>query len=327
MWEHAVETVEDIGWFEFDDAITHHLPSTRPTSWSGDVMFGTGAGPEVDALPATYLQGVAIVDRASEWEAFRQPGLKICVASWLVEVARHLGSPGEQCVVVPPGLDHDTFRVTSPIGGRVPSVAMLLHLHPGKGSAVGLAALRQVHELRPEARVTLFSAHETNLVVPDWAHYEFRPDHRRLGEIFNSTAVFVQPSHFEGFGLPAIQAMASGSTLVTTDNGGSLDYAFNDDTALVTAPGDADALARAVVHLLDHEADRIRLAEAGARHVQRFTWDTSAELLERHLRAYVDTPSRYQHPPGPSLIDDTESNIAWASAVLRSLTPVPRFVA
>ncbi len=75
------------------------------------------------------------------------------------------------------------------------------------------------------------------------------PDPERLvSDIYDRSRVFVQASHYEGFGFTAVEGMACGAALVTTDNGGSRDYAFHGETALVVPPGDVDGLAEAHRH-------------------------------------------------------------------------------
>ncbi|MBW3562986.1 MAG: glycosyltransferase family 4 protein, partial [Actinobacteria bacterium] len=58
---------------------------------------------------------------------------------------------------------------------------------------------------------------------------------------YASAEVFVVGSYFEGFGQPGLEALACGTPLVTTDNGGCRDYAIDRETALVVPPGDVDA--------------------------------------------------------------------------------------
>ncbi len=324
MWERSIKSLDEISWFTFHPSIDHYIPDVMPREpWTGDVMFGSRAY-DVDALPATYLQGVAIVDAASEWEAFRQPGLKVCVASWLIDVARLMGSHPDQWVVVPPGVDHDEFHLVQPVAGRPPSISMLLHDHPGKGTDVGLAALELVHEARPDARVTLFSAHPTGFTLPTWADYLFRPDHSAMRDLFNQSAVFLQSANYEGFGLPAVQAMACGAALVTTDNGGSRDYAFHEQTALVTAPGDSISLAEAVIRLLDDLGERETLSQAGVYKAREFTWDRGAEILEAALASYVSDPESYLIPAGDAELPPLGSPGGWGTAVLEMIPHPPR---
>jgi glycosyltransferase involved in cell wall biosynthesis len=139
--------------------------------------------------------------------------------------------------------------------------------------------------------------------LADWVRFWQAPDHPTLANrIYNESRVFMQPSHHEGFGYTAVEAMACGCTLATTDNGGSRDYAVDGETALVVAPGDPAALAAAAERLLRDDAERARLASAGAQLVRRrFDWDNTAAALERHLDAYVADPCRYQRAPVDAL--------------------------
>jgi glycosyltransferase involved in cell wall biosynthesis len=91
------------------------------------------------------------------------------------------------------------------------------------------------------------------------------------------------PSHFEGWGLTGVEAMACGAALVVTNNGGSADDAFDGKTALVAEPGDVDGLATAAERLLTDQTLRLSLAAEGHSFVQRFTWESAADALERLL--------------------------------------------
>jgi glycosyltransferase involved in cell wall biosynthesis len=81
--------------------------------------------------------------------------------------------------------------------------------------------------------------------------------------------------------------MACGTALVVTDNGGSADYAFDGETALVVPPGNIPAIVAAVERLLtDHEL-KLRLSKDGHRFVQRFRWESAGDKLEQLLRSHV----------------------------------------
>jgi glycosyltransferase involved in cell wall biosynthesis len=116
-------------------------------------------------------------------------------------------------------------------------------------------------------------------------------------DIYNRSRVFVQPSLREGFGLTAVEAMAGGCALVSTSNGGSDDYAFHGDTALVTEPRDVGAMADSIERLLLDDKMRVRLAVRGNEYVQRLDWDASAKRFEALLHDYGADPVRYQQPP------------------------------
>lgn len=119
--------------------------------------------------------------------------------------------------------------------------------------------------------------------LPDWVEYHVRPTDEELAQLYNQTRIFVVPSHYEGWGLPGSEAMACGAVLVSTDNGGVHAYVEHARTALVTPIGRPDALAEAVSSLLDDDGLRLRIAQAGYEHIQRFTWENASAALESCL--------------------------------------------
>ena len=119
--------------------------------------------------------------------------------------------------------------------------------------------------------------------LPDWVEYHARPSDNELARLYNLSRIFVVPSIYEGWGLPGSEAMACGSALVSTDNGGVNAYAEHDRTALITPVSRPDVLADAVWSLIDDDELRMRLAKAGYEHIQRFTWENASMALESCL--------------------------------------------
>jgi glycosyltransferase involved in cell wall biosynthesis len=99
----------------------------------------------------------------------------------------------------------------------------------------------------------------------------------------------VVPSLYEGFSLPAIEAMACGVPLVAT-TGGALPEVVGPDgvAALAVPPGDPGALAAAVARILDGPGLARRLGTAGrARVLARFGWDRVAAATAGEYRAGI----------------------------------------
>jgi len=96
--------------------------------------------------------------------------------------------------------------------------------------------------------------------------------------------VFVVGSPTEGFGFPGLEALACGVPLVTTDNGGSREYAIHEETALVVPPDDPATMAQAVSRIRSEPELRERLRERGlAMARERFSWDDAALAMEQAL--------------------------------------------
>jgi glycosyltransferase involved in cell wall biosynthesis len=119
-------------------------------------------------------------------------------------------------------------------------------------------------------------------------------DHDRIVELYAEAEVAVVPSLYEGFSLPAIEAMACGVPLVAT-TGGALPEVVgrHDDTALLVPPGDSGALAAAMSRLLDDPVLRARIGTAGrARVFERYTWAATAEGTVAQYRAELEAATR-----------------------------------
>jgi len=99
--------------------------------------------------------------------------------------------------------------------------------------------------------------------------------------LFRHAAAVAYPSFEEGFGLPALEAMACGAPLVTA-RGSALEEVVG-DAALVVSPAGIDELADAFSRVLDDPGVAAKLRAAGSARAAEFTWDAS---VARHLDAY-----------------------------------------
>jgi glycosyltransferase involved in cell wall biosynthesis len=182
------------------------------------------------------------------------------------------------------GLDFHSFSRKIPSEGRNPmTVGFAVRRQLCKGTADAIAATTILrNQYGDKLQVRAYGSEK--LELPDWIDFVRSPSQSELCDFYNSCAIFIMPSHYEGFGLPGAEALACGAALVTTFNGGSDDYAFPEKTALVVPPKQPQGLAQCVARLLEDDTLRIRLAKAGHQEVQRFQWDHAADALDRLLR-------------------------------------------
>ncbi len=110
----------------------------------------------------------------------------------------------------------------------------------------------------------------------------FVPD-EELPVLYSAADVLVTPSFYEGFGLPALEAMACGTPVIVSDVS-SLPEVVGDAGVRID-PRDEAGLAEAMVHVVQDSALRAALRAAGWERARRFTWDDAArELLAVYAR-------------------------------------------
>ena len=208
------------------------------------------------------------------------PFYKVAVSRWTYQQALALGCTN--IAYVPNGIDHSSYSIVAPIERRKPFVAMPFSAKAIKDPATGIGALEYARARVPALRAALFGVGPRHAMIPAWAeYYRNYSDSALVDTIYNAAAVALCSSRAEGFGFAAVEAMACGCALASTDCGGVRDYAEHEVNALLVPPGDATALGEAIVALLENNALRVRLASAGARAVSRLSWERSAAKLER----------------------------------------------
>lgn len=193
------------------------------------------------------------------------------------DIVERYGVPEQRVVVTHNGVDA-RFR---PDGPRIPRDAFLLYvgaLHPRKGLTTALEALARLPDAPPLVVVgppkhgaPAVDAAIERLGLRGRVELTGHVDDEQLARLYRSAEAFVFPSLFEGFGLPVVEAMASGTPVVTTTAGSLPEVAG--DAAVLVPPGDAEALAAGIEVA---RRDRDALGAAGLANAGRFRWDALA---------------------------------------------------
>ncbi len=156
------------------------------------------------------------------------------------------------------------------------------HILPVKGIADGLRAFELARRTVPGLTLSLFGPHSSAFETPHRRLGQVAP--ADMGQVYLDHDIFIWPSLREGYGLPPVEAMACACAVVTTDNGGSEEFAVHERTALVSAPHDVEALAANIVRLAGDADIRQRLAESGRAWAHRaLAWDPVLDAWERAL--------------------------------------------
>jgi glycosyltransferase involved in cell wall biosynthesis len=115
----------------------------------------------------------------------------------------------------------------------------------------------------------------SKLNLDGMVHFTGRLTREQLAQHYSAAEIAVVPSLYEGFGIPAAEAMACGTPVVAT-TGGALPEVVG-DAGILVPPARADALATAIRQLLHDKQAQRRLSEAGKKKVkEKFNWEQAA---------------------------------------------------
>jgi glycosyltransferase involved in cell wall biosynthesis len=216
------------------------------------------------------------------------------------DISREFNIPSHRFRIVPNGINTDFFY---PMPGVKRAENQLLVTNsadtPLKGLRYLLEAVAAVRKER-EIRVVVIGTPKKNgeidrlvreLALGNTVGFTGRIGCGEFARHYAETTMAVIPSLYEGFGMPAGEAMACGVPVIST-SGGALPEVVGDAGVLVP-PADAEALGQAIIALLDDPQRRRRLGEAGLSRVRNsLTWGHTAEITVGVYREAIDAHRR-----------------------------------
>jgi glycosyltransferase involved in cell wall biosynthesis len=253
--------------------------------------------------PVWHLRSKAAFFRRAIRRAALRAGALVCVSQVTADRLHESCEVRAPVVVAPHGVDHDRFAPTEPAAGADrsalsalgvpadrPLVAFVGTLEPRKGVAPLVAAFDRVAETNPDAVLVLggqtgWGLEQTERALASARHAErivrtgYLPD-PAVPALLRQAAVVAYPALEEGFGLPALEALACGAPLVTTEGTAMAEMAQG--AARLVPPGDVGALADALGAALQ-EGRRTERQALGLRVAGERTWAASVAL---HVQAY-----------------------------------------
>ena len=211
----------------------------------------------------------------------------IVVSTWLKDVVKD--KYDLPSIVIRNGIDHSLFHPSPPIiNFRKPTVLLYYDPQAWKGFSEALYATRIVKENVMDLEIIIIGKlfPEENPAADRYFGLTFpalfisKPEQANLAGLYSSATVFVSSSWKEGFGLPGLEAIACGTPLVTTDSGGSSEYAIDNQTAVIVPAQDPTGIALGIAKVLQDASLRAHLSHEGVRKAKEFKWSRSINELE-----------------------------------------------
>jgi len=266
-------------------------------------VHATEYGRSHGALSTPMQQQIHYWEWRATYEAWK---ITVCSHSMRSEVAAAFSTPSDKIAVIPNGVDlGEVDGVAVEPGAReryaLPWEKIICfagrHVHD-KGVDILVLAARRVLEQRSSAKFVVagdgparFTYMEMAARLGLGAKIQFigRVPDEELFRLFKLSHAVVVPSRYEPFGIVALEAMAAGKPVIASSVGGLSEIVVHGETGLLVPPEDPEALAGAVVWLLDHEEEAVRMGINGRRRVEQlYRWDTVVKHLESLYNRVLD---------------------------------------
>ena len=217
LWRHRKPS-----WFRFDPRVRvvntssqqeRHVPAV-------DMLIATSVRTADFVWRTALSRGISAVyfiqhyedysDPSSEVDrTWRLPMKRIVVSGWLKAIADELGVP---TTVVRNGIDLSEFPIGRPIADRPKRVLGLVSNQEWKRTDLLIEVMTKLHvAYSPKYSALRLVPSSRPSSLPPFIAYHHDPSHHELRQLFGNSRVYLCTSDYEGFGLPAAEAMASGT--------------------------------------------------------------------------------------------------------------------
>jgi phenylacetate-CoA ligase len=219
----------------------------------------------------------------------------IVPSTYLAQVFEKYGFPTQ---IVPNVIDLERFTpnptTKSTSGG--PCLLVARNLEEIYGNANVLHAFALIRKSYPNARLIMAgSGNELDalkilaqeLGVASSVEFPGRVDNHAMIHLYRVADIVLNPSLADNMPISLLEALACALPIVSTNVGGIPFLLEHEATALLVAPNDPEAMARATLSLLNDPQKAARISAAGCAHIRRFSWDQIAPRLQSQYRRVV----------------------------------------
>lgn len=205
------------------------------------------------------------------------------------DIEQAFARAAEKIHIIPNGVDTTIFKPLPEIARREFSLMTTASSdQPLKGLSILLRAIAQLRAEFPQLRLTVIGKLKEEgdtqkeletLQLVDAVQFKSGISNQQLVEEYARAEIAIVPSLYEGFGLPAAEAMACGVPLICSD-GGALPEVVGDAARLVAA-GNVESLVDALRELIGNAELRAQLGKCGREHIlQQLSWDCVGKKMQ-----------------------------------------------
>ncbi len=217
------------------------------------------------------------------------------------DTATDFGVPDDHLKVIYNGIDTHTFKpLDNPERSRYRLICTASADQPLKGLRYLLEALPKLAKLFPQLQLTVVGKLQPEgptekliqkLGIADRIQFVSGISTERLVELYSESTIAICPSLYEGFGLPAGEAMACGVPVISS-NGGALPEVVG-NAGIIVPKGDSEALGREIAKLLDNPQHQKQLSYTGRARIENtFSWAAVAQELTEYYEKMLSHADR-----------------------------------
>lgn len=216
--------------------------------------------------------------------SYHHPLIKIANCYWLQKKIGDLTT--DDIRLVRPGLNHNVFRLKTDIAKKyakpqIIKIVSYADARPLKGWKESLQAMEQLFKKYKNTDIKIEWSVFGSITQAD-VNYDINfkgfLTHEKLAELYADAHIVFIPSWFESFPLQPIEAMACGTTVLTTRIG-TEDYAHHLKTAFVIEPRSVDEIRDGLIALIEDPKLMHQIAEEGLKEASTYNWEKSAQEM------------------------------------------------
>jgi len=235
------------------------------------------------------MQDSKALDRIALHTVFRMPVHLLAVSIPVKTVLNDVYNRRSQ--LFPLNIDTDFYYPLEKKNNEVPVILLVgKPTLPFKGFDAALYALELVRSAGFKYKLIWATPIEYSFpgITFEFEKY-VEPSQEKLAELFRSADIYLSTSLYESFSLPPLEAMASGTAVVATDNGGINTYAKPGVNCLLCEQGDLNSIAVALQYLLQNPEIRDLLAAEGRKTALEYSVGNTTARLEQCLFRILDS--------------------------------------
>jgi glycosyltransferase involved in cell wall biosynthesis len=218
-------------------------------------------------------------------ESWTLPLQKLVVARWLRELAAtEFGD--DSALLLHNGVDLERYNAPQREMNRPRVVGFTYSWAPWKRSDLITAAINRARLEMPRLQVKTFGQYPatSRMPYPPGGEHVFQPRQAQIPSLYAAADVWVLGSDSEGFGLPALEAMACRTPVVSTMCDGAIDIVEGTPGGALVPTHDAEAMANALVEILRDREGWPARSDAARQRAELFRWDKACDALEKTLK-------------------------------------------